>query len=198
MIASIFVSGGVDTLLNPGPKVAAAEDIAPKVRAQIPGLSEQDTETLVRINGAVQLGAGTLFAIGRFPRLSALALAASLLPTTAAGHRYWEVDDQGERQQQRIHFFKNVSMLGGLLLAALDTQGKPGLGWRARHGAEHAGAAVRRTRRGARLVGTAARSRAASGTRHTVSHAGSAVRHGRREARLAAKLARAKLASLTD
>ncbi len=36
---------------------------------------------------------------------------------------------------QRIHFFKNASMLGGLLLAAVDTEGKPGVAWRARRAA---------------------------------------------------------------
>lgn len=159
MLASMFLAGGLDALRNPGPKVPVAEDVAPKIAANLPGLSEQDTEQLIRINGGVQVVAGTLLALGRFPRLSALALAASLVPTTAAGHRFWEYDDAAQRQQQQIHLLKNVSMLGGLLLAAMDTEGKPGLGWRARHTAEHAEAAVRRSRREARLVAKAARAK---------------------------------------
>jgi hypothetical protein len=39
---------------------------------------------------------------------------------------------------QRIQFFKNVSMLGGLLLAALDTEGRPSLSWRAHRAAGYA------------------------------------------------------------
>jgi putative oxidoreductase len=35
-----------------------------------------------------------------------------------------------------VHFFKNVSMLGGLMLAAVDTEGKPGVAWRARRAAK--------------------------------------------------------------
>jgi hypothetical protein len=97
------------------------------------------------------VGAGSLLAIGRLPRLSALALAASLVPTTAAGHRFWERKG-ADRKEQQVHFFKNVSLFGGLLLAALDTEGKPGFIWRTRHASEHAGAAVRRTRREARLA----------------------------------------------
>jgi hypothetical protein len=31
------------------------------------------------------------------------------------------------------HFFKNLSMLGGLVLASVDTEGKPGVAWRASH-----------------------------------------------------------------
>lgn len=37
-----------------------------------------------------------------------------------AGHRYWEETDPGARANQRIHFLKNVSMTGGLLMATLD------------------------------------------------------------------------------
>ena len=40
-------------------------------------------------------------------------------------------------RQPADHFFKNVSMLGGLLIAAVDTEGKPGLAWRAKNAAEH-------------------------------------------------------------
>ncbi|MBA3621176.1 MAG: DoxX family protein [Euzebyales bacterium] len=159
LLASMFVTGGVDALLNPAPKVPVADDVATSVAGHLPGLSEQDTETLVRLNGGVQVGAGTLFALGRFPRLSALALAASLVPTTAAAHRYWEYDDPVQRQQQQAHFFKNVSMLGGLLLASIDTEGRPSLGWRARHTVGHAEAAVRRSRREAQLAAKAARAK---------------------------------------
>jgi uncharacterized membrane protein YphA (DoxX/SURF4 family) len=157
MLASMFVAGGLDALLDPGPKVPVADDVAPKVAEQIPGLSEQDTEALIRINGGVQLGAGALLSLGRFPRLSSLALALTLLPTTAAAHRFWEYDDRQQRRQQQIHFFKNVSMLGGLLIASGDTEGRPGLSWRTRHAAEHAGASVRRTRREARVAARAAK-----------------------------------------
>jgi hypothetical protein len=39
---------------------------------------------------------------------------------------------------QRVQFFKNLSMLGGLLLAAADTEGRPSMSWRAHRAAEHA------------------------------------------------------------
>ncbi len=147
----MFVTGGYDAYRNPAGKVPAADDVAPPIAARIPGLPEGETEQLVKINGAVQVAAGSLLAIGKLPRLSALALAASLVPTTAAGHRFWEAKGD-DRSQQQIHFFKNVSMLGGLLLAALDTEGRPGVLWRTRHATEHAGAAVRRGRKEARLT----------------------------------------------
>ena len=76
--------------------------------------------------------------MGRLPRLSALAIAATLVPTTLAGHRFWEAEDDKDRAQQRIHFLKNVSMFGGLLIAAGDTAGRPSLAWRGRHAAKTA------------------------------------------------------------
>ena len=128
LLASMFVMGGADALLNPEPKAGKAKDVGPKVAAPF-GLPE-DPETLVKINGAVQLGAGALLALGKLPRLASLALAASLVPTTLAGHRFWDETDDRARAMQRIQFFKNISMLGGLLLAAVDTEGRPSLSWR--------------------------------------------------------------------
>src|SRR3954454_1755214 len=136
MMASMFVMGGIDSVQHPESKAAKAESVAPTLARPL-GLPE-DTAQLVRINGAVQVGAGLLLASGRFPRLAALVLAGSLIPTTYAGHRFWEETDKQARAMQRIHFMKNVSMLGGLLLAAVDTEGRPSLGWRARRAAERA------------------------------------------------------------
>jgi putative oxidoreductase len=136
MISSIFVTSGIDTLRNPQPRVAMAEPVASKVAEPLPLPS--DSEQLVKANAAVQVVAGTLFAVGKFRRLSAVALAASLGPTTLAGHRFWEEDDPTKRAQQQIHFFKNLGLLGGLLFAIVDTGGAPSLGWRARRAARKA------------------------------------------------------------
>jgi uncharacterized membrane protein YphA (DoxX/SURF4 family) len=50
------------------------------------------------------------------PRVAALVLAGSLVPTTLAGHRFWEEDDPKTRAAQQLQFLKNTSMLGGLLM----------------------------------------------------------------------------------
>jgi putative oxidoreductase len=134
MLASIFIAEGIDSLLHPDTKAPAAEAVVRPLAEQVPVVPDQ-VEQAVRLNGAVQLVAGSLLAIGRFPRLSAAALAASLIPTTYAGHRFWESDDKQERSQQKIHFLKNVTMLGGLLIAAGDTAGNPSVAWRSRHAA---------------------------------------------------------------
>lgn len=150
LLSSIFVSGGLEALRNPGSKVPAADSVAPPIAAKLPYLPE-DTETLVKINAGVQVGAGLMLALGRLPRLSSVLLAGSLVPTTLAGHRFWEESDPTRRAAQQLHFFKNLGLLGGLMLAAVDTEGRPGLAWRAQHATHHAAATTRRTRRTARL-----------------------------------------------
>lgn len=138
-LASIFVVGGIDALRNSKSKVGAAEPVVAKIAGMLPDSVPTDVETLVRVDAAVKVGAGALLALNRFPRLSAFALAGSLVPTTIAGHRFWEEKDPPARAMQRIHFFKNLSMLGGLLIATADTEGRPSLGWRARRAAGSAG-----------------------------------------------------------
>ena len=133
LLAASFVSGGVDTLRNPGPRVEKAETVASPLAESLslPG----DTDQFVKINAAIQVAGGVLLAVGRLPRLAALALAGSLVPTTLAGHRFWEEEDDGRRAQQQIHFLKNLGLLGGLILAAVDTEGAPSLGWRTKRAA---------------------------------------------------------------
>ncbi|MFG2647858.1 DoxX family protein [Streptomyces sp. NPDC048436] len=131
MLSSAFIAGGLSTLRDPARVAPAAEPVAVPVASRVPGLPE-DPEQLVRINAAVQIGAGLLLATGRWPRAAALALAGSLVPTTLAGHAWWKEKDPERRAQQRTEFLKNVSLLGGLLIAAADTHGKPSAAYRAR------------------------------------------------------------------
>ena len=136
LLAAVFIKGGIDTLLNPEPRVAMA---APKVaQAQeaigdkLPPQAPTEPEQLVRIDAGVKIGAGVLLALGKFPRVASLLLAGSVIPTTATAHAFWEYDDPAERSNHQTHFLKNLGLLGGLILAAVDTEGKPSLGWRAR------------------------------------------------------------------
>ncbi len=138
MLAAVFISGGIETLRNPGPREEMAEPVTEKL-ADSPAPLPDDTDQMVKLNAVVQIVAGVLLAIGRLRRLSAAALAVSLVPTTLAGHRFWEEDDPHARSQQQNHFLKNVGLLGGLVLAMFDTEGAPSLGWRAKRAARRAG-----------------------------------------------------------
>ncbi len=128
MLASMFVAGGAAALKNPQAHAPAAkpvtDTIKPAVDDAAPGDASlpDDVTQLIRINGAVQVAAGLALATGRFPRLAALVLAGTLGPTTWAGHPFWDERDPERKAEQRIHFLKNVSMAGGLLMATLDPE----------------------------------------------------------------------------
>lgn len=156
MLASMFLVGGVNALRNADKLAVRAKPVADRLVPLITKAAPQlpipkDPVTLVRMGGALQVGAGLTLATGRAPRLSSAVLAATLLPTTAAGHRFWEESDPTVKAQQRIHFFKNISMFGGLLISAGDTDGKPGVAWRTRRAAKDA------RREAKRLAATARR-----------------------------------------
>jgi uncharacterized membrane protein YphA (DoxX/SURF4 family) len=170
----MFIAGGLDAARNPESKVKAAEAVAQPLKDTFPMLPD-DTATLVKLNGIVQVGAGTLLAIGRYPRLAACVLIGSIIPTTYAGHRFWEELDDETRKQQQTHFLKNLGLLGGLILAALDTEGAPSLGWRARRGVHRMSAAV-----------SVGRAKTESRTHQASTRAAEAGRRARRKANKAA------------
>lgn len=142
MLASSFIASGLKAVRDPAPLVSDAESVTDRLvplakqyaPAQVASFIPEDTQTLIRINGAVQIIGGLALASGRGRRLGSFLLAASLIPTTMARHPFWTREDADERATDRSAFLKNVSLLGAVLLAARDTEGQPGLAWRAQRG----------------------------------------------------------------
>jgi uncharacterized membrane protein YphA (DoxX/SURF4 family) len=185
MLSSIFIAGGINALKAPQGHAQAAKPVldavAPAVDKAVevaPIEQRPDDEMLIKIDAGVKIVAGSMLAVGKFPRLAATALAASMVPTTMT-HQFWTETDPSRKADQQIQFLKNVSLLGGLLIAAADTEGKPSLGWRGR--------------RAARLASVAATERAGaiSGAAHDVSGrvSGTASQASGRAAGVAAGLA---------
>jgi len=119
MLASMFFYGGVNAILNAktmAPKAQPAADLLHRVAPDV----QVSPTTLVRANGALHVAAATAIATGHVPRISSFVLAGSLVPTTAMTHQFWNEPDPVARQNQRIHFLKNLSVMGGLLMATLD------------------------------------------------------------------------------
>ena len=149
LLAASFVYGGIDTLRNPQSRVPGAQPVVDTIArtadAQLPVQVSRDVEQWVKADAGIKVAAGSLFALGKLPRLSALALAASIVPTTLAGHRFWEHEDPEERFGQLSNLLKNAGLLGGLLIAAVDTEGRPSVGYRARRAAKRAGAATEKS-----------------------------------------------------
>ena len=148
LMASMYLLGGVDQVRNPSSKRAIADDVAPRVAgavnaSPVPVTLPTDTDALVRLNGVVMIVGGAMLGLGKFPRVGATLLAGALAPTTLAAHSFWS-EPEDAKDMQRIHFLKNLSMLGGLLLAAADTGSRESLPRAARRAAKDMSTSARR------------------------------------------------------
>ena len=72
-------------------------------------------EILLPLTIAVELGGGLLLALGWKARWAAVALLLFLIPTTLIFHQFWGIDPK-LAQMQKIHFLKNVAIMGGMLM----------------------------------------------------------------------------------
>lgn len=124
LLSSMFVVGGVNQFRN-ADKLAGAVDAAEELlpSSVVGPLNSVNSTLLVKIDGAAMTAAGIGVALGIAPRFSAAVLATQMVPVTLAGHRFWEKEGD-ERRSHWIHFLKNTSLAGGLLLVALSGKQK--------------------------------------------------------------------------
>src|SRR5258705_804671 len=133
MLSAAFISRGIDALRSP----KSAADAA---RPTLEGLSKlpdpvgtkvpSNAETVARVNAAVQIGGGLLLATGRLPRVASAALALTVVPGSLGGQRFWSESEPQRRADERRAFLTDVSLIGGVVIAPVETQGKPSLGRR--------------------------------------------------------------------
>jgi uncharacterized membrane protein YphA (DoxX/SURF4 family) len=194
LLASYFVASGVKAVRNPAALVPAAEPLTDKVvplvkeyaPAQVAHYVPEDAKTLVRINGAAQILGGVALATGKGRRLGALLLAGSLIPSTIAKYPFWAQQDPEQRAEARQHFLKNASLLGGVLLASVDTEGKPSLAWRAQKGTQ---ALARDTRRTGTQLSRSSSELSSAALASGAALVGTVVKQSRKARRKAAKQA---------
>jgi uncharacterized membrane protein YphA (DoxX/SURF4 family) len=112
LLSAIFIRSGLRVLRDPaGPAAQAAK--------AMPWLPQP--HLVARAQAAVHVAGGVALTAGIAPRLVASTLAATLLPTTYAGHGFWRESDAMARNAQITHFLKNCGLLGGLLTLAMQS-----------------------------------------------------------------------------
>lgn len=198
LFATAFVAEGVDAARDPDPHVdrvdAAWRRLQPRLGLPDPP-SREDLEVLARVHGVATAVAAGMLAIGRMPRTSALALALLTLPRAVVEAPVGE--GAGERQGR---FLTTLSLVGGALLAAADTAGRPGLAWRVQHtrlgkeAAREARIAVLEARRDARHAVDQARRQARSAATQAATATARTAGHATRGAGKGAGKATAKVA----
>jgi putative oxidoreductase len=109
LLAAPFVVLGYEAAAEPGGRV----DLAAALGVPNPAAA-------VRFNGVAMAAGGVALGLGVLPRTAATGLAASLIPTTLAGHAYWQHEDPAARKQNRIQFLKNAGLLGGLVAVVAE------------------------------------------------------------------------------
>jgi uncharacterized membrane protein YphA (DoxX/SURF4 family) len=187
LLASIFVKSGWDAIRNPDRLVDPAKPLVDKAAPVLDAIGlPTDPRAVVRLQGAAEVTGGILLATGAAPRVGAAVLAGLLVPNTLAGHAFWETHDASDRARQQTQFLKNLGLFGGLLLAAVDTAGRPGLAWRAGHAADHAQHSLRRSARSAKRSARSAKRE----TRRAAAVARRGARTTARETRLAVRAAK--------
>jgi len=118
LLAAVSVANGVETLLNPKPKIEATAQLLAKTPAPI------NPAMIVQAGAAVKISAGLLMGLGWAPRIAALALAADLIPATLAEHPFSAAGSPDARKARQASFLSNCGLLGGLLLASSAPGGK--------------------------------------------------------------------------
>ena len=131
LFASYFIADGWSMVTKPDERaeeVALTTDLAvPRVQAFLPPDTAdripEDGRSWARIFGIMQLAGGACYATGILRRPGAWLLAASCTPKVVAA---WRKDGLSK-------VFAPLALLGAAVVAAQDTEGKPGLYWRATH-----------------------------------------------------------------
>lgn len=135
LIASSFVLSGVDRLRNAGATAPQLKPVLASVTKVVPSAAAvTGNEKLVgQVLGATQVGAALLLGIGRFSRVAALLLAVTTTVNTLVDYRSADASTPEGKKDRRSQLLKNLSLIGTVLLATVDTNGRPGIAWRAEH-----------------------------------------------------------------
>ncbi|MCJ8504471.1 DoxX family membrane protein [Kocuria flava] len=138
LLATGYVANGVESFRNSS---SAAQHLAPVVTAAGKAFPQAgpalgNPAMVAQGLAAAQVGAAVLFALGRLPRLSAGVLVTTTALNAYADYRAAEAGTPEQKAARRSTAFKNSSLVGAVMLAAVDTEGSPSLLWRAEHLAE--------------------------------------------------------------
>ena len=113
LIALIFVSSGVEKFMDLG---ATASAIGSK------GLAYANV--LAGLTATLEAGGGLLIIVGWQTRLVALLLAIFCAVAAYFFHDFWHQPPGPQHTNNMIHFMKNVSMIGGLLMLCAAGAGR--------------------------------------------------------------------------
>ena len=122
LLAVVSVANGVETLIDPKPKIEATAPLLAKGQGVLP--APVNPALVVQAGAAVKIAAGLMLGLGWAPRIAATVLALDMIPTTVAEHPFSPAVSPDARKAQQQNFLSHCGLLGGLLLASAATGGK--------------------------------------------------------------------------
>ena len=93
------------------------------VAAAIAGKGLPMPEVLAVLTVVIELGAGLLLVVGWKARWAAFLLFLFIIPVSLVFHNFWAMEG-AQAAMNKIQFLKNVSIMGGMLLAAAFGPGR--------------------------------------------------------------------------
>ena len=132
MLASYFVINGLKAVRNPAAFADEAasvfDKVLPAARRLLPSEAASflptDTTGVARVLGIAQIAGGLSLATGIGRRCGAALLALTMVPRVVTNNPVKAASDD------RARLGADVALLGGVALAAMDTEGQPNLAWR--------------------------------------------------------------------
>jgi uncharacterized membrane protein YphA (DoxX/SURF4 family) len=86
----------------------------------------QPADAAVLASGTLILAGGVSVLAGVKPRVGLALIAGFLAGVTPMMHRFWEVDDPGQRMGEQINFMKNMALFGSALMLMRVREPWPG------------------------------------------------------------------------
>lgn len=134
-LGAYFVNEAVKSFKDTPAKAENAAPFVEFVSRESGQKVPNNPELIVKGQGALMGLGGLALITGKCPR----GAAAVLTPIAAANaymhEAFWAEQDAAVRAQKQSNFFRTLAIVGGVLIAAADTEGKPGLIWRTSHAA---------------------------------------------------------------
>jgi putative oxidoreductase len=91
--------------------------------ANIAGKGLPMPEVLAVLTVVIELGAGLLLVVGWKARWAAFLLFLFIIPVSLVFHNFWTMEG-AQAAMNKVQFLKNVSIMGGMLLAAAFGPGR--------------------------------------------------------------------------
>ena len=111
MIGLIFVMSGWPKLMN--------------FSATVAGIAKRGVpEFLAYLAPPVEFFGGLAIMLGLFTEAAAILMVVFTIIATLTSHRYWEFSDAAQYRAQNTNFWKNVTMMGGMLLLFVTAGGR--------------------------------------------------------------------------